>query len=349
MHKMKLQAWVYALIMWLSWMTPTTFVFAQEIVEPDFEALNRTFKKKYLSFGALLQTVGDFQIDRTFAGNNGFNISNFRLMMKGELDGFGYSFATNFVTSPTLLDAKMYYRISDHVSIDAGRFKSPFSKEFLTYAGGIDFVNRAQVVSAMAPGRQIGVQIHGTTADRLLGFAAGVFNGNGFSPNNNDDNNFLFVGRVIFFPLIRKEDAGLLEIGFNAGASDDSNVNLGSGFIPDFSGKRYLIGGDFRYTNARMLFSGEMIYSGLEFDSGNENDVIGFHFTSGYMLNSKNQLLLRIDSFDPKELGDDTHLLILGYNYWPTQATEVQVNYIVNTKRPELNSHQILLNAQFSF
>ena len=32
--------------------------------------------------------------------------------------------------------------------LSAGQFKAPFSKEFLTYAANIDFVNRAQATAS---------------------------------------------------------------------------------------------------------------------------------------------------------------------------------------------------------
>jgi hypothetical protein len=85
----------------------------QEEGEPLYDELVRTFKKKSLSIGALFQTVGVFQWERSLPGGNGFSIANMRLSISGELDsGFGYFFQTNFARSPTVLDAMMYYKVS---------------------------------------------------------------------------------------------------------------------------------------------------------------------------------------------------------------------------------------------
>lgn len=165
--------------------------------EPLGEALKENFKKSYLSVGMLLQTVGDFQAERVAAGNNGFNISNFRLSLSGELDrGFAYFVQANFIASPAILDARLSYRLSPHLLLDAGLFKAPFSKEFLTTADAIDFVNRAQVVTALVPGREIGVQLRGELAGPAVTATIGGFNGNRSAANNNDNGEFLYAGRL---------------------------------------------------------------------------------------------------------------------------------------------------------
>lgn len=98
--------------------------------QPLLDELTRTFKKEYLSLGVLFQAVGDFQAERNLPGSNGFNISNMRLILSGELDGdFGYVFKTNFSKSPSILDAKVYYKVSPTSIVDIGLFKPPFSIE----------------------------------------------------------------------------------------------------------------------------------------------------------------------------------------------------------------------------
>ena len=80
--------------------------------------------------------------------------------LSGELDnGFGYLFQTNFTDWPAILNAQIKYRFSGTVAMSAGQFKAPFSYEFLTYGGSIDFVNRATMVTALAPGRQVGADV----------------------------------------------------------------------------------------------------------------------------------------------------------------------------------------------
>ncbi len=334
------------------WLILCFVTFARAQDEPLFNELTKTFKKDYLSLGVLFQSVADFQIERSFSGNNGFNISNMRINLSGELDnGFGYLFKTNVINSPAILDAKMYYRVSLGFTVDVGQFKSPFSAEFLIGAGSIDFVNRSQVVTALVPGRQIGVQARGWTSQKTLSYAVGVFNGNSFRDNNNDNGDFLTSGRLALYPKIF--DAGKasdrLEIGLNMAISNDDRANLGGGFLSAFEGKRTLLGGDFRLTRDKLLLSGEAIYARLKFGDNQTIKPTGFHATAGYMITKKSQLLLRWDSFTPDRLRPDSRLLILGYNLWPTKVTELQVNYIISTDNSSIDHHQLLVNAQMNF
>lgn len=325
---------------------------AQAQDEPQFEALTNAFKKDYLSLGVLFQSVADFQIERSFGGNNGFNISNMRINIYGELDnGFGYLFKTSVINSPAILDAKMYYRISPGSTIDAGQFKAPFSAEFLIGAGSIDFVNRSQVVTAITPGRQIGVQVRGWAPQNVASYAVGVFNGNSFRDNGNDNGDFLTAARVVLYPKVFGEShaSNRLEIGVNTAYSNDKRASLGGGFLNVFNGKRTLLGGDFRLTKDRLLLSGEMIYARLKFGRTTTVEPTGFHATAGYMITGKSQLLLRWDSFTPDGLQPDSRLLIVGYNLWPTKATELQVNYIIPTDDGDYKHHQLLVNAQLAF
>jgi len=64
---------------------------------------------------------------------------------------FSYFFQFDFTKSSAVLDAKLRYQYSTAFGIDAGLFKAPFSREYLTYAADIDFINRSQVVSTLAP------------------------------------------------------------------------------------------------------------------------------------------------------------------------------------------------------
>lgn len=315
--------------------------------EPLYTQLTETFKKEYFSIGVLLQTVGDYQPQRSFGGNNGFSIANLRLKLSGELDhGFGYLLQTNFTGSPSILDAVMYFRVTPSVTIDAGLFKSPFSKELLTGAGAIDFVNRAQVVTSLAPARQIGVKVSGWLQPDVFSFAVGAFNGNGFAGNNNDNDHLLYAARLTLTPALTDAN-NAFEIGINAAFSEDDGVSL-PGVATGFAGSRFLLGGDARLTRGRLLLSGEAIYANLEADAGASANPYGFHVTAGYMVSSKSQLLLRWDGFEKDGLADDSYLLIFGFNLWPTKATELQVNYIFPTEQ-DFENQQVLINAQFAF
>jgi len=341
-------------------------LFAEAESEPLITHLRETFQKEYLSVGVVLQTVADLQIERSFPGYSGFNISNFRFRVYGELDNnFGYFVMANFINAVSVLDAKAYYRFSKGLIVDAGLFKSPFSKEFLTPAESIDFVNRSRVVTVLVPARQIGIQARGWISENFpIWYGLGVFNGNGFGTNSNDNNNFLYSGRIAAHPFKNKENsADQLEIGINAAYSRDDFARISAllnPFVFDalfFNGKRTIFGGDIRLTLNKILVAAEYISADLDgmFTVLASDDTVGslkpsgYHLTAGYMLTTKIQLLGRLDSFKTDSNNEISNWLLLGLNIWPTQATELQFNYTIDTDNSTFKYHQLLINAQVAF
>jgi hypothetical protein len=324
---------------------------AQEVDEPLLDELERTFKRRWLSLGVLFQTVFDAQPRRSEPGRNGFSIANMRLSLSGELDfGFAYFFQTNFASSPAILDAKAAYRLSgDALKIDAGLFKAPFSRELLTGAGEIDFVNRAQVVSALAPARQIGAMLSGHAVAGAVQWSVGVFNGNGFARAGNDNDDFLYVARWSVFAhrLGVGERGDSIEVALSVARSRDSDAPLG-GFLPSFSGRRTLLGADVRVERGRWLASGEVLAADLEPTGGPEVAPTGFQATLGYRALPRVQTLARWDSFSPDGPEPDAEWFWLGLNYWPSGTTGVQVNYGIRA-RYRLERHRLLVNVQVSF
>lgn len=325
-----------------------TTLFAQD--EPLLEQFNRNFKKPYFSVGFLQQTVVDYQQERSMSGNNGFNVSNFRLKLYGELDGgFGYFFQTNFIQSPAILDAKIYYRYSRRLTIDAGLFKAPFSSEYLVSAADIDFVNRAQMVNAMNIGRQIGVQLRSSILEDLLALKVGAFNGNGFGENNNDNNNLLYAGRLEYQNNLKLANADVkLNAGVNGAFSKDNRLSLLGGALANFTGKRNLWGADLRLTSGKWLLAAEYLSGEYKPETGSTIKPDGYHLTAGMMVTSKSQILARWDSFDSGFQNGNTDLIIYGYNFWPTKVSELQLNYIINSDMKEFKHHQVLINFQIS-
>ncbi len=324
---------------------------AQQSDEPAFQRLLAHVQRDYLRLGLLLQTVADVQIDRTATGGNGFNISNFRVALSGELDaGFGYFLQTNFAAAPAILDASMYYDVSRALRLRVGQFKAPFSREFLTSAASIDFVNRAQGVTALAPGRQLGMSVTAANTSGTAGVSAGLFNGNGTAPNGNDGNELLYAARV--FGTLRPVNAGsddtTIDVGVNVAYSRDGSARL-PGIATVFAGKRTLVGLDAGTRIGRTSLSGEVILASLNPDVGETRNPWGLHLTAGYMMTGKTQALIRFDGLDADAIAGRSDLIIFGFNAWPTTVTEFQVNYVIDTGDAAFDHHQLLVNFQFGF
>jgi len=98
-----------------------------------------------------------------------------------------------------LQDAYVRYK-PGQFGIQAGQFKTPFTREFITSLADVETADRATVVDSIAPKRDIGVLADyaiGSTATLLLG----VFNGEGQNITANANSSLLWVGRATARPV----------------------------------------------------------------------------------------------------------------------------------------------------
>jgi len=123
-------------------------------------------------------------------------------------------------------------------NIKIGQWKAPFGLEQLTPDTKLFFPERSLPTGAITPDRQIGVQIWGKPLTNiwpeqkdLVTYYAGVFNGNGRNFNNNDNNNFMYVGRLELQPFKGKllgQDASLRLGGDVLNSRDDAGTVISS-------------------------------------------------------------------------------------------------------------------------
>src|SRR5213594_1072519 len=92
--------------------------------------------------------------------------------------------------------------------IKVGQWKAPFGLEQLTPDPSLIIIERSLPTGAITPERQIGVQVCGKPFTNiwpeqkdLLTYYAGIFNGNGRNTTINDNNNFMYVGRLELQPF----------------------------------------------------------------------------------------------------------------------------------------------------
>jgi len=84
--------------------------------------------------------------------------------------------------------------------IQAGQFKTPFTREFLTSLADVETADRATVVDSLAPKRDLGVMVDyaiGSVSTLMLG----AFNGEGQNVTANTDSTLLWVGRAAVRPI----------------------------------------------------------------------------------------------------------------------------------------------------
>ena len=113
-----------------------------------------------------------------------------------------YYLEYNFPSS-TLLDWRMTVG-PEKAQVRLGQWKVNYSRERVSSSGDQQFVERSIVNRAFTLDRQVGAMLmghlfEGSPAD--LRYYAGVFTGNGAGATENDDDEFLWVGRVEWQPL----------------------------------------------------------------------------------------------------------------------------------------------------
>src|SRR5437016_1314533 len=94
------------------------------------------------------------------------------------------------------------------LQVKVGQYKAPFGLEQLTPDTSLLTIERTLPTGAITPDRQIGAELWGKPFTSiwpgqkdLLTYYAGIFNGNGRNITVNDNNNFMFVGRLELQPL----------------------------------------------------------------------------------------------------------------------------------------------------
>lgn len=311
---------------------------AQDEPEPLLDQARDVFQTDALTLGFLLQAVFDPGIDGDDPARA--RVANARIRLEGMLDGgFGYRLQTNHATTSTLLDAEVSWSPGPELTVSAGRFKTPFSRELLTYAGSTDFVNRSRVVTALAPNRQVGFQL-GVELTDMVSWSAGGFTG---PTSQTSDESLLGVVRLEGSAIELGEGTLAVAAHFAGGREDAIGARqLGAAF----SGDGVLYGVDARYESGALMFAGEYIRGEWEPDFGlSDVDSDGLYLTAGYMLTENRQALLRWDRFKAPGQPLADNILVFGFNAWPTGATEIQVNWLLPLKDSnELN--RLLVNFQ---
>src|SRR5919112_4563731 len=109
--------------------------------------------------------------------------------------------------SVSLQDAYVRYNPGKW-SVQAGQFKTPFSREFVTSLADLETADRSAAVDSLAPKRDIGVM--GEYSAAWVGVFGGVFNGEGQNVNANVDSALFGVARLVVRPMAE------LSLGINA-------------------------------------------------------------------------------------------------------------------------------------
>jgi phosphate-selective porin len=245
-------------------------------------------------------------------------------------------------------------------NVKVGQWKAPFGLEQITPDPSLIIIERSLPTGAITPERQIGVQLWGKPFTNvwpdekdLLTYYAGVFNGNGRNTSVNDNNNFMYVGRLestLFKNLFGKDS--YLKLGADVlNSRDDKGTNISQSLNllvnDDGSLSPFVLpGADERtaWSVDAWLKMGPFDLIGEYFEEYVNGRTVngvppgfadfttsGYYITAAYFLIPKKlQLAVRWEDLNPGQKGNDgIHSITGGLNYYiHGDDLKLMVNYI---------------------
>ena len=162
-------------------------------------------------------------------------VEQFDFKIEGDLeqsDGLSPSTRTGFSGTDIFIN---WHQFAE-ANIKVGQWKAPFGLEQITPDTQIFTIERSLPTGALTPERQIGVMLWGKPLTNILPdqkdlitYYAGIFNGNGRNFNNNDNNEFMYVGRLEVQPFkgkVMNQEASLKLAGDYLFSRDETGTNI---------------------------------------------------------------------------------------------------------------------------
>src|SRR5215510_3235508 len=195
-----------------------------QLEKPPLFVLQRGSELK-LALGGFIQVNAEGGDAFAFNGNFGqtaindrFRLRRARINLTGDFaEQFDFKMEGDFAVSDGLSNNRLAFEATDiwinwhqfaAAQIKAGQYKAPFALEQLTPDTTLYTIERSLPTNAITPERQIGVELWGkpftsiwTEQKDLLTYYAGIFNGNGRNISVNDNNEFMYVGRLELQPF----------------------------------------------------------------------------------------------------------------------------------------------------
>ncbi|UJR83448.1 porin [Sandaracinus amylolyticus] len=105
--------------------------------------------------------------------------------------------------SARLLDLQIDIQPHEAIGLRAGQFLTPFSRTFTTPVPRLLFPDFSIANDAFRADRDTGAMLFGTPFEGLLEYYVGIFNGNRIDQGGNDDDQMLYMARLVASPLGR--------------------------------------------------------------------------------------------------------------------------------------------------
>jgi phosphate-selective porin OprO and OprP len=342
----------------------------------DLPLVKPNGKENKIKLGGYLQAHGEFgdAPDTRYTGINDrfmlrrarVNVSgsfaeNFDFKAEVDLGNNSVSQQTTAAWKPTGTDIFINWNRYDFANVKVGQFKTPFGYEQLLSDTKTLFIERTLGNDRMTDSRQIGASVWGDIIPKRLNYNVGVFNGSSINNGANDNDNFMYAGRISGTPFTGKlfNQEATLTLGANALQDHSTGTSKADyGFTGGtFTGKRYGLGADFQFAIGRFELGGEYLYNNFKPSNAvpfAKVDAQSFSLNGGfYILPKKLITRVRYDTFDPNiDLGgNSSDAWTFGLSYFiKGDDLRLDLNYIMGSSpgKPD-NEGRLIARAQLVF
>jgi len=183
-----------------------------------------------LRIGGYVQADGRFFVGPDQIGANTFILRRVRPILEGNLyKGLGFRIMPDFGEGRTSIrDAYGDFHYWPKTSFRFGKYKAPFGLERLQSSAELTFIDRS-LATALAPDRDVGIQLYGDLGSGFFSYAVAVMNGvpDGESGDFDDNDGKDVIARVFLRPFVAKRDRHALG-GLGFGIAGAGGEQLGS-------------------------------------------------------------------------------------------------------------------------
>lgn len=258
-------------------------------------------KEQKLSIGGFVHAHGEFGAapDSRYAGiYNRVLIRRARLTVKSTFqEAFEFTFQPDFGNNSIagntgyrggFADAYVAWTKYEAANLQLGQFKTPFGYEQLTSDTKTLSVERSLPNDLLTVSRQIGFGVSGSFLNKRLSYSVGAFNGNGVNNGNNDNDQFMYAGRLA--ATAWSHGADKLTVAANGYWSPDTGT---------FTGRRTGRGVDAQLTLGRFDLQGEYLKVLQNRLTGADTTADGWYGLVGYYIIPKSlQAIVRYESYN---------------------------------------------------
>jgi phosphate-selective porin len=235
-----------------------------------------------VKFSGYIQARETYQNDIGLTGS----INRARLNMGGGIaHDFSWRISGEFRTgspgkgaSVALADGYIRW-VRKSFGVQAGQFKTPFTREYYTGLADVETADRSTVVDSLAPKRDIGVMADYSYRKRAT-LQLGVFNGEGQNVTSNKDSTVLGVARLVVRPI--------------------KDVAVGAN-VARYFGDSTRYGVDANYEGRRLTVRGEYVAQARDDVSGDDDK--GWFALAAFKVVDMVQLVGKYEDFSRDAIG----------------------------------------------